>query len=164
MASGDTLITFLPNALEPPVAVPALPGIRNGIPILRFDDTVDWIAIFSAVLPNAYSAGGVDVEIYWAADAAIINNVKWNALWERRELDVTDMDSDSFATGKSVTTTTANAAGEVVRTTISFSNGAEMDNLVKNEMFRLKVFRDANAGGDTLIGDAHLVSVNLRES
>ena len=61
MASGDTLLVFHPFDNEPPSANYATLDIRNLHPVLDFDDSTDESAVFSAVLPWAYSGGGLTV-------------------------------------------------------------------------------------------------------
>ena len=51
------------------------------------------------------------------------------------------------------------ASGTLTRpteTVITFTNGAQMDNLAAGEPFMLRIFRDADNGGDTLTGDAQM--------
>jgi hypothetical protein len=54
----------------------------------------------------------------------------------------------------------------VVKTTITFTDGADMDSLAAGEAFRLKIRRDADGTGgtDDITSDCELLRVVLRET
>jgi hypothetical protein len=74
----------------------------------------------------------------------------------------TDLDSDSFATGVSGTSTTNGTSGIITTTSINFT-GSEIDGLVAGDPFRVRITRDADNGSDTMAGDAELISIELRQ-
>jgi len=88
----------------------------------------------------------------------------WCAQIERVGIEVQSLDSDGFASAKSVTVTVSGTASYVQKATIAFSDGAEMDSLESGEPFRLKVYRDADNAYDTATGDAELVAVHVKET
>jgi hypothetical protein len=165
MASGDTLVVFRPLDNQPPATGYATFDTRNSIPVLDFDAASDEDAVFGAVLPRFYGGGGITATLYWLASSAVAGDVIWNAAFERNHANGDDLDADSFATAQAAAATTANGtSGKVITSTITFTDGAQIDSLAAGEAFRLKVTRDANAGGDTMAGDAELLMVELKET
>lgn len=164
MASGNTLVVFVPQDNEPPSGTYATFDTRNGHPVLDFDAATDEEAIFSSVLPRHYAGGGLTVTVMWAASSATSGDVVLDAQIERLEDEGTDMDADSFAAVQSVTVTAPGTSGAVQYSTIAFTSGAQMDSLAAGEAFRLKVRRDANNAADTMAGDLELVAVEIRET
>lgn len=154
---------FGPLDNEAPSANYATLDTRNLHPVLDFDAGTDESAVFTGILPPYYSGGGISVEIFWSATSATSGNVVWNAAIERIDLSGLDIDADSFASAQTVTTAAPGTSGMVVKSTITFSNGAQMDSLAADEPFRLKVTRDADNGSDTMTGDAEIVRVMLVE-
>lgn len=163
MPSQATLCDWDPTANKPPASAAALPDVRNQVPVLDFDADTDWSAVFHGVLPNDYAGGSLVVMICWLASSATSNDVVWNGAFERWEDDVTDLDSDSFASPQAVTATAPSASGEPSYDQIVFT-AAQIDGLVAGERFRLKITRDANNGSDDMAGDAELVGVHLYEA
>lgn len=164
MASGNTLAIFTPLTNEPPSSAFATFDLRNSVPILDFDDSTDESAVFGGVLPSNYAGGGLTVTLVWMATSATTGDVVWNVDIERHEDDAFDIDSDGFVGANAATGTTASASGEQQYTSITFTDGADMDSLAAGESFRLKVTRDANNGSDNLSGDAELLRVIIKET
>ncbi len=163
MASGQSLIVFGPRANEPPASVPALFGTRNLRPILKFDDATNWSAIFSSILPRSYDGGGLTVYLHVSMTAATTGNTDWDASFERVGDQVLDIDTDSFAGVQSTDDTTVpGTSGLVDVIAIAFTDGAQMDSLLKGEQFRLKVTRDAVS--DTASGYAEITKVEIKET
>lgn len=155
------LLVFTSSSNQPPAASAATTDTRNSLPVLDFDDAADEIAIFGGVISPDYAAGGLTVEIYWSAATATTGDVVWNAGIERMN---TDVDADSFAADNTATSTTNGTSGILTTTTITFTDGADMDSLAAGEAFRIKITRDADIAGDTMAGDAELHRVVVRES
>lgn len=164
MASGDTLLVFNPQSNEPPASNPATLDYRNQHPVLDFDASTNEDAVFSSVMPQAYSAAtGVTVYIHYAMSSAVADTVDWDAAFERIGDQQLDIDGDSFAAVNSVDDTTVPATtGLVDVVSIAFTAGADMDSVVKGEGFRLKITRDAVS--DDAAGDAELRWVEVRET
>lgn len=167
MASGHTLAVFTPLHNEPPVSIPATFDLRNNIPILDFDPTTDEEAVFGGFLPSNYAGGGLTITLVWMASTAITGNTVWQVAIERWEDDVTDLDSDSFAAFNSGGQDLApSVSGEPSYDDVTFTDGVDMDSLVGNEAFRLKVRRDADSTSatDDMAGDAELARVIVKET
>ena len=164
MASGDTLLIFLPQHNEPPSSNNALFDTRNSHPVLDFDDTSNWDAVFTGIMPRHYAGTtGVTVYIHYAMSSAVAGDIDWDAAFERIGDQQLDIDGDSFAAVQSVDNTTVPAtSGLVDIVSIAFTDGAQMDSVAVGESFRLKITRDA--ASDTAAGDAELVAVELKET
>ena len=166
MASGDTLCYF--NALnnEPPASSFATLDTRNSIPVLDFDAGTDESAEFGGLMPRHYAGGGVTVTLGWMATDTTVtpHNVVWNAAFKSVSDDADDLDSKAFAAANTTTDAEASASGEVAYTTITFTDGADMDSVAAGEYFRLQITRDADNGSDTLTDDAELVFVEIKET
>lgn len=167
MASGDTLAVFTPQDNQPPSSSYATFDTRNSVPVLDFDDTTDESAVFGGVLPSTYDGGGLTVILVWMATSATSGGVSWDASIEAHPDDTFDIDSDGFAAANnSGSATTASASGEQQYTTITFTDGADMDSLAAGESFRIKITRDANgtSATDDMSGDAELLRVLIKET
>ena len=174
MASGDALCVWTALSNEPPDADYAtLDAILTAsadepddvIPVLDFDPgATQEYASFSDVMPEHYGGGGVTLTLMWSSDATS-GNVKWDAAFKSFTVDADDMDSKQYAAVNTATEATANAAGEIQYTDITFTDGADMDSVAKNEYFRLTITRDSADGADTMnSNDAELIAVYLTET
>ncbi len=154
-----TYAVFTPRDNQPPATNFATLDTRNSIAVLDFDATTDESAVFLSVIPEAASLGsGLKIRLAWTATAATSGACVWDASLERLN---TDIDSDSFDTIASVTTTTSATSGipnssEITLTTI--------DSVTAGDGFRLKITRDANNASDTMTGDAELIAVEVRSA
>jgi len=164
MASGDTLVVFTPLHNEPSAATPALLDTRNSHPVLDFNDTTNWSAVFSAIMPQHYAGTtGVTVYLHYAMSSAVADTVDWDVAFERIGDQQQDLDADGFAAVQSVDNTTVpGTSGLVDIVSVAFTDGAQMDSVAVGESFRLKVTRDAVS--DDATGDAELVKVEIRET
>lgn len=162
MASGDTLLTFLPLRNEPPASNYALLGLRNSIPVLKFDDTTSWAAVFTEVLPSNYSGGGLTVYIH-ATALATSGTMGWLVSFERMSDSSTDLDSDSFAGATTITAATVpGTSGIALVLNASITDGANIDGMVAGDGFRIKIARDV--ANDTAVGNVELLAVEVRET
>jgi hypothetical protein len=154
-----TYAVFASTDNQPPATAFATLDTRNSVAVLDFDDTTDESAVFVGIIPEAASLGsGLKIRIVWTATTATSGACVWDASIERMN---TDIDSDSFDTPASVTTTTSGTSGipnysEITLTTI--------DSVTAGDGFRLKINRDANNGSDTMTGDAELIAVEVRSA
>lgn len=141
---------------QPPATNFATLDTRNSIAVLDFDDTTDESAIFVSVCPEgANLTSGLSIRLIWTATTATSGAVVWDASLERM---TTDIDTDSFDTAASVTTTTNATSGIPNYSTITLTT---IDSLAAGDGFRLKINRDANNASDTMVGDAELIAVEV---
>jgi hypothetical protein len=163
MASDETLLVLTPLNNEPPASNYATLDTRNQHPVLDFDAGTNESAVFGGVMPRNYGGNGVTVYLHYAMSIATSGDVDWDVVFERVGDQQQDIDSDGFASAKSVNDTTVpGTSGLVDVVSISFSDGAEMDNVAAGESFRVKVTRDA--ANDDAAGDAELLFVEIKET
>lgn len=164
MASGDIFSRWQAQDGLPPSTAFAVLTRRNNHFVAGFDAAAIENLDFADVLDRKYSGGGLTLVLGWMSASAITGDVVWNAQIERHQDNIDDLDVDSLATAQAATGTTASATGELKYTTITFTNGANMDSLAIGEDFRLRITRDATNASDTMAGDAQLKSIELRET
>ena len=156
---SKTLAVFTPLDNQPPASNFATLDTRNSVAVLDFDAATDESAVFVGYIPNgAVLTSGIKVVISWAATSATSGDCVWAAEFEKTTGQ--DIDSDSFDTATTATTTTSGTSGVVNTTTITCT---AIDSLAAGDCFRAKIRRDADAGGDTMTGDAELVAVELQQ-
>lgn len=163
MASGNTLSVFMPSDNEPPATLYATISTRNGHPILQFDTTTQWAAIFTGVMPRNYAGGGVTVYVHATLASATTGTLGWDVAFERMSDAATDLDADSFATAQTITAVTVpGTSGVVLVLNVAVTNGANMDSVAVGEAFRLRVRRDV--ANDTATGNGELMAVEIKET
>ena len=161
VGGGGTKTYAVFNALDnqPPATNFATLDTRNSIAILDFDDTTDEQAIFLGIIPEAaVLTSGLSIRLIWTATTATSGACVWDAQLERM---TTDIDTDSFDTAASVTTTTNGTSGVPNYSTITLTT---IDSVTAGDGFRLRINRDANNGSDTMTGDAELIAVEIRSA
>lgn len=160
MASGETLLEFLPYNNEPPAANYATLDNRNGQPCLDFDGAANEEAIFSGVVPSHYAGGGFTVVLHVGFTSATSGTANIECSVERG---TTDKDADSFATMTDASAVPNGTSGIETQVSIALAN---MDSIVAGDHFRLKVRRDANGtnGTDDIASDMELYSIEIRET
>ena len=160
MASGDTLISFTPQAVEYGTGQH---DVRNNHPV--FDLALTEVAVFADVLPRHYGGGGITVYLHYAMSSATADDVRLDTTFERIGDQQQDLDADGFdATGVNGTDTTVpGTSGNVDIISNAHSSGARLDSLAVGEGFRLKITRTAVAGTDAA-GDLELRFVELKET
>lgn len=164
---GDAFeLQLSPLGNEPPASNPATPDLRNAHPVLDFDGSTDEEAVWTGVLPNTYGGGGLTVDTFWAFTSATSGSLRVQAAIERIQASTLDIDADSFASFNSAGGTAPGTSGHVIKVTVTFASGAEMDSLAAGELFRLKIRRDADgtSGTDDIATDAELLMVTVRET
>lgn len=166
MASGNTLLEFAPHANEPPASAYATFDLRNNHPVLDFDGSSDEEAVFTGVLPAHYSAGGLTVETFWSFTSATSGSLRVQVAIERIDASNLDIDADDFAAFQSAGGTAPGTSGQVIKVSVAFTSGAQMDSLAAGEAFRLKIRRDADgtSGTDDIATDAELVAIHVKET
>ena len=163
MSSNDTLLIFQPYNNEPPSTDYATLDLRNNHPVLDFEQNSGTFSVFSAVLPRNYGGGGITSYIHWSADGVTVNDAIIGLAFERIGT-AQDVDNDSFASFKIVTGTAPGTDGFVTIDNIAFTDGAEIDSIAVGELFRIKVWRNAEAAGDDMAANMELHAVELKET
>lgn len=162
MATGLTLATFEAIAARPDAVGPNL-DLRNGHPVLAFEDATDRSATFAAVLPDGYSGGDLQLRLIWAAETATSGDVRWSAALEQQPAGAGfDLDTDAFDMAVAATDGVAAGAGQLAATAIILPAPIS-PSLAAGESYRLRISRVATDAADTTVGDVHLVALEVRE-
>lgn len=145
-----------------PSSNPAQLTSRNDHAVLAFDDSTAESVIFEGIMPEGYTAEALEVLLFWVAATATSNTVRWGAEWERDNSGGHDIDSDSFSAQQTVDSDAPGTCGQIRSATIEFTQ-AQADSVAAGEPFRLRIQRAAAAAEDTMVGDAQLLRVAVRE-
>lgn len=146
-------------------AFPAL--VKNGTNFpavgLAFDAAADEAAFWHFQAIN-YGSGNLTVRVEWYADTAtsgdVIFGVQLAAITPNT--DTQDVETKSLATANTATDTHLGTTGQRLHTVdVTVSN---LDSLANNDAVWLRLYRDADAGGDTLAGDAIVTGVTVSYS
>lgn len=164
MASGQTMLVLTAIDGISPASNFATLDTRNAHPVLDFDATTEESTYFEFVLPSEYGGGGLTAFLHWMASTATSGAVTWGGSLERHAENGDDLDADSFATEQTANESANATSGKVIVTSITFSQGANMDNLAVGESARLKIARKVADGGDDMAGDAELLKIEIRET
>ncbi len=166
MASGDTLVVLVPTDNEPPASAYATFDVRNGHPVLSFDDTNDEAAIFSFILPRGYAGGGLTVRLHYSMSSAEAGKVRLDASFERVGDQLQNIDADGFAAAQSALVAAVPAtSGLIDVAAIPFADGAEIDGMTAGELGRIKIERKpTDTANDSAAGDLELHAVEIEES
>lgn len=155
-----------PLGNEPPSSAYATLDTRNLHPVLDFDGATDEEAVWTRVLPSNYGGSGLDINTFWSFTSATTGSLRVQAAIERIDASSLDIDADSFAAFQSAGGSAPATSGQVIKVTVAFTDGAQMDSVAAGELFRLKIRRDADgtSGTDDIISDAELLGVYLEET
>lgn len=125
-------------------------------PVWDFDDSTTETIYFLGYMTNNYDgSSAIDVVLPWKFTTYVGSQTcDWEVSWYRVGDDTDSIDSFSFATAQTVLATEASATGELDYATVAFTN-AQADGIQANELFVLRVVRDAT-GGTASPGDAEL--------
>lgn len=125
---------------------------------LDFDPSTDEFAQFSFVMPKKWNEGTITARFHWAHAATTTN---FAVIWGLQAVSVGNDDTIGVAYGTAQTVTdtggTTNdlyTSDETSAITVGGLPGSE-------EMVYCRVYRDADAGGDTLAIDARLLGVTV---
>lgn len=174
MASGDSLLVFLPEMNRPPdddiatldqIVTSSTDEPDNVAACLDFDDgATNEFAQFAGVMPEHYGGGGLTCTIIWRSASATSGVCRWEIAFKSITDDVDDHDSKASAAANAVNATTASAAGEFDYSNITFTDGADMDSVAAGEYFELRLNRDSADAADTLVGDAEFMALHITET
>jgi len=156
-AGTKTYSVFTPLDNEPPGTTFATIDTRNSISVLDFDPTVQESAVFRGIIPQGASFSSLIAYIWAMGSTAVTGDIIWGVEYE--DLLIHDLDADSFATGITKAMTIASTSGFVTGITISSSN---LDGITAGDPYRVRVYRAAAESGDTMLGDAELLAVEIR--
>jgi hypothetical protein len=154
--TGELINLFTPAVSQSPSANFATFDERqDGITVLDFDDTANETTRFSGYFDTTYSGGNVTVSIYWSPTSASTGTVVWGTQF--------DNDVDVVTTyAAQVTGATATSSSTAINVTNITHTSSQIDGCVAGSSYRLQLQRVANSGSDTMVGDAELHKVVVR--
>jgi len=166
MASGKlcaAIIRDMPTADGPNASLGVLLGattIGEQIPTLDFDDTT--IEYWDYLIDmESYDAGGLTVTLKYSA-AASSGDVDFECAFRRIGDDIEDIDTTAHTYNfNTATTTVPSVIGEIGYHDVVFTDGVDIDSIADGELGILRIRRNS---ADTLVGDASLISVLIRET
>lgn len=173
MASGDVVGIIYRVAL--PRTSFAQPNARTGgstpnelAPKYDFDDTaIEYLDLYGQMSAR-YSGGGVTVQIKWAtrSTGTSTNGVVWMAAFREIAVGGDDLDVAQTYDYNQVRSLAPAVNGQIAHAAITFTNGADMDNVVAGDMFILRIGRNATSSSpaDDMTGDAELYGVVITET
>lgn len=138
-------------------------GTNFPVPGLYFDAAADELAYWLFKSRN-YGSGNLTLKISWYSDSASANDVIWAARLAAitPNTDTQDVETKAFATAQTVTDTHLGTTGQRLHEIdLTISN---LDSLANGDDVWLEVYRDANAAGDTMTGDAVITLLELSYS
>jgi len=145
-----------------PSSNPAAAIARNNHPVLAFDADTAESVIFNGSMLRDYLAASILVDIDWVSASAVVGDVVWGIEIERIAPGAQDIGSDGFAAQITGTSTTSGTTGIITRTTITLTQ-AQADAITAGDGYRMRVQRVAADGGDTMLLDAQIVRVIVRQ-
>lgn len=172
MASGNSLLWLGARDGIPPATAYAQQDVIAGtsspaeaIPVLAFDATTIEYADFRCKLPQHYSGGGLTVVICSGAGITT-GGVRWEVAFRSIEDDAEDLDTTAHTYDYNGVTVSSlpSAVGEVTYDNITFTDGADMDNVGAGDEFVLRIRRKTDDAGDTAAADAYIHGIEIRET
>jgi hypothetical protein len=146
----------------PPTSNFATFNVRNARPVMEFDDTTDESLLFIGMIPEgANLSSGITVRTVWKGKTATSGNLVITSAFERGN---TDSDADSFATGVDSAATAVSGTSGISVTISTTHSSSEIDGVTVGDVVILKITRKASSGSDTVVGDAQLEYVEIRQA
>lgn len=172
MASNTPLFYLTPEGSSPTATIFATLDIETGgstpneaVSILDFDTTTVEYVDFKLVLPDSYSGGGLTCKLWWSAATATTGNVIWGAAVRYMADDTDDIDSShTYDYNDSAATAAPGAVGRIVDSSITFTDGADMDSWVVGATAIFRIRRSVGDAGDTMAGDACFWNMYIKET
>jgi hypothetical protein len=121
-------------------------------------------AVFFGFRAVRYGSGNLTVDVDWYADTATSGDVVWGAQLAAitPNSDTQDVETDALATANTFTDSHLATTGQRLhRAAITVSN---LDSIAADDDVRLRVYRVAANGSDTMTGDAVLVRLAVSYS
>jgi hypothetical protein len=166
LATGEPVVSIL--EVWPPTTLFAVLTRRvggstpaEGQNVWAFDATTTWYLDFLCAL-RGYGGGGLTFTIPWTAATATSGTTIWGIGIHRLAASTDDVDASHTYDFNDASAATAPAtAGMVLYTTVTFTNGADMDSWADGELAVVRVRRNIS---DTMAGNAELWTILGKES
>lgn len=129
---------------------------RQNFDELLFDAGTDEFAQALVMMPNNYNAGTITARFYWTASTG-----SGAVVWGIQGRAYADDDALDSATGTAQTVTDTLLAVDDMHITSATSAVTLAGTPAANRPAQFQIYRDADAGGDTLANDARLLGVEI---
>jgi len=131
-------------------------GTNHSYYVLDFDASSDEAAFWQWTMPDSYDNGSIDITYYWEAGATSGDSI---FCFQAKGLSANSAEDIDSALSSAVceTDTAQGNANDLA----SMTETNATSNFTAGEYATFKIFRDADAGGDTMTGDARLVKVKI---
>lgn len=129
---------------------------RQNFDELLFDAGTDEFAQALVMMPNNYNAGTITARFYWTASTG-----SGSVVWGIQGRAYADDDALDSATGTAQTVTDTLLAVDDMHITSATSAVTLAGTPAANRPVQFQIYRDADAGGDTLANDARLLGVEI---
>lgn len=170
MASGDTILTLTPQTSTPTATLAAPPSLISGastpgelIPVVTFDNATQQYIDFYAIIPKYYGGGGLTCRVDLRSDdttSSIRMGIAFRRIEDTDDLDTTShsYDYNEVSISSPATVGTGNS-GE-----ITFTDGADMDNVTFEDYCIVRVTRNVSHGDDGNAGLAQVTGILIKET
>lgn len=125
---------------------------------LDFDASTDEFAQFSLVMPKKWNAGTITARFHWTHGATTTN---FAVVWGIQAVAMSNDDAIGASFGTAVTVTDTGGTTNDLYTSSESSAMTVGGTPAKEDIVFFRVYRDADAGADTLAVDAKLLGVTL---
>jgi len=129
---------------------------RQNFDELLFDAAADEFAQALVMMPNNYDNGTITARFYWTAASG-----SGDVVWGIQGLAYADDDALDTATGTAQTVTDTLLAANDMHVSAATSAATIGGTPAANKPVQFQIYRDADAGGDTLAVDARLLGVEI---
>lgn len=164
MASNDTLAYFFSPSGQQEThnsARGVFSAELGNLFVLNFDDTNDEVIHFTGMIPKSYQNNGITVYIHWFSSDVVSGDVVWAVSLKKIGANLT---SNEFSEPVISASNVSNKKNSKVVTAVSLKHGNQMNSLSGGEFFKMAISRLASSNADTMVGDARLIAVEIREN
>lgn len=123
---------------------------------IEFDQSTDQSAQFSMAMPDNWDGGAITYRVYWTATSGT-----GNVVWALQGRSYGDDDALDQAFGTAVTITDTLLAANDMHVTSESGNVTMAGTPAAGEMIHCKLYRDADAAGDSLTASARILAVRV---
>jgi hypothetical protein len=126
--------------------------------VLDFDKSTDEFAQFSVAFPKSWNEGTITYQVFWTPAGASTGN----CIWGLQGVACGDSDTIDVAYGTAVNITDAGIGTiedqqvSAVSSAVTIAGSPAVD-----QQTYFQIFRDANAGGDSLDDDCRLLGIKI---
>lgn len=159
--ASEIQITFQAMSAKLPASNPAvIDGGENTFRLL-FDADVDESVSWAGILDDDYGSGALYADVYFSMASATTDTVVWGIqVMAYTPGDAVDLNTDSYDTVNLDTVVVPGTAGYMKKTTITLSND---DSIAAGDLYRIKIYRDADSVSDAATNDAEIYYILIRE-